>query len=596
MQVVSPRIQPSLAPRWPVFAACLTLLACLFIATARAVAPDPATVLLNPAHPDVAVVGSLGWFGPSRVADIAGASSGVLPFAPRAGEQRLAFEGRRSLWLKLRLQRTVGSSDAWFLQVPVTIVDRVTLYQQDASGHWVGRSAGDLVPLRDWPQPGRYPTFPLHLRGEHPADVFVQVQHSADLKVPVRLVTAPEHEQRTHLEYLALGVVVGALALLLVSSLVRSVLLRDDAHAWYAVFTALAVLSVASFTGVASQFLWRNAPAWADVAPGCFTLLGSGLAAFLFGRLGQLALGDSSLGRMLRVLAFSGPVLAFVYAVVERPFGVWVLGVQPVLVAALALLASVRTHRRGDAVGLWMLLGAIPLLVSLLCSMLRVTGLLAPSWASEYVVVLALTLNLPMLLVALNSRTEVRRGVELRRLASANQDPLTGLSKRVPFLACLQQTVLRHRNTGESAAFAIVALRNFEWIRTTAGEEAAEEALLRTVIHLRRVVRDVDITGRLGESTFGLIIEGVAVREGVARIASRLIAASLMRDPQQPGEPELRIHMAAVMLNEHTATPEELTNELRGVLAGMSARTRRPFRFYDPAAVPVDTAHSPLAT
>lgn len=159
---------------------------------------------------------------------------------------------------------------------------------------------------------------------------------------------------------------------------------------------------------------------------------------------------------------------------------------------------------------------------------------------------------------------------------------LTGLTKREPFLARLHQAVLRHQNIGESAGFALIELRNLESIRSSAGEEAAEEALLRTVIHLRRVLRDVDITGRLGESTFGLIVEGVAVREGIARIAARLIAAGLMHDAKRPREPELHLHVAAVMLNEHTAPAEQLVQELRGLLDGMSARTRRPFRFHEP--------------
>jgi two-component system, sensor histidine kinase LadS len=280
---------------------------------------------------------------------------------------------------------------------------------------------------------------------------------------------------------------------------------------------------------------------------------------------------------------------------VDRPVGVWILGLHPMLVGLCALHASALTYRRGDVVGVWMLLGSIPLCLSVLLSLLRVTGLLAPSWWSEYLMVVALTLNLPMLLVALNSRTEVRRSVELRRIALASQDPLTGLMRRGPFLARLHQAVLRHRNIGESAAFALVELRNFEWIRSKAGEEAAESALLRAVIQLRRLVRDVDTTGRLGENTFGLIVEGAAMREGIARIASRLIAAGLMHDPQQPDEPELHLHIAAVMLNEHTAPAEELMRELRGLLASMSLRTRRPLRFYEPQAADVDSAMQPAA-
>jgi diguanylate cyclase (GGDEF)-like protein len=580
---------------WRTLAGWCVLFAWLLAAATRASAQEPPALLLDPARAPLEVVGSPGWFGPSALADITLASKGALAFAPGAGEQRLPFASRRSLWLKLRLQRSAPGSQAWYLQVPVTIVDRVTLYQQDATGQWVGASAGDMVPARDWPKPGRYPTFSLRLADQAPSEVFLEVRHSADMKVPLRIVTAREHEERTQLEYLALGTLMGVLTLLVVSSLVRALLLRDGAHAWYSGFAALAMLSVAAFSGVAGQFLWGRAPAWSDAAPGVLTLLGSSIAAWLFARLALLATGGSWLGTTLRGLAIAGPVLALLYVVLDRSFGVWMLGLQPLLVGVCGLLASVLTYRRGDVVGIWMLLGSLPLCLSVLLSLLRVTGLLPPSWWSEYLLVLALTLNLPMMLIALNSRTEVRRSVELRRIALASQDALTGLMKRGPFQARLHQAVLRHRNIGESAGVALIELRNFEWIRSNRGEEAAEEALLRTVITLRRLVRDVDTSGRVGENIFGLIVEGAALREGMTRIASRLIATGLMQDAQQPGEPELRLHIAAVMLNEHTAPAEELMRDLRGLLASMSLRTHRPLRFYDPHAAASDSSWQPAA-
>lgn len=571
---------------WRLFANWLLLLAWTWVAAvpAHAQEQEQRAIVLDAAHPDIAPTGVPAWMGPTGAASIAAASSGRLPFTPGAGDSRLQFGPGVSLWLKLRLQRSPNNAEAWSLQVPVTIVDRVTVYQQDATGAWVGQSAGDLVPSSEWPRPGRYPTFPLAFRDAGPTDVFMEVRHSVPLTVPLRVVTAAEHQHRTQLEYLSLGVLVGVLVLLLAGSLVRAALLRDGLHAWFSLFALLAMLAIGAFTGAAGHLLWGEVPTWMDAAPGSLTLLASAASALLFARLSVLATRGRWVGLGLRLLTPTGALLSILYLLLDRSIGVMLLALQPLLVALLGLYASFLTWRRGDAVGLWMLLGAIPLCVSVLVSMVRVTGVLPPSWASEYLLVLALTLNLPMLLVALNSRSEERRSVELRRAASASQDPLTGLMKRGPFLARLQQTVARHQRSGESAAVAVIELSNYAWIRTSLGEEAAEEALLRTVIQLRRLVRDVDTTGRVGENSFGLILEGVAVRDGIARVASRLIAAGLMHDPEQPPEPELHLHVAAVMLNEHSAPAEQLLEALKGVLSAMSARTRRPFRFYEPNA------------
>ena len=579
-----PETQDRTADRWALRAGWWLLFACLLFLSRPLPAQGLDAVVLEAAAAPIQLIDPLAWFGATADADITSATRGTLRFVRRASAERLPFNDRRALWIKLRLQVAAGDTNTWLMQVPVTIVDRVTLYQQNAAGQWVGRSAGDKVAAREWPYPGRYPTFPLHLRAQEPTDVFLEVRHSADLSVPVFAVTSVAQAGRTQLEYLALGVLMGVLGLLLVSSSVRAVLVRDGAHAWYAGFTALAMLSIAAFTGVAGQFLWSRAPSWTDAAPGCLTLLASAVSAWLFARIAGLVGRRSWVGGLLRMLTWSGAVLSVGYLMVNRQYGVWMLGLQPLLVAIAGLYASVLTLRRDDRVGVWMLLGALPLCVSVMIALVRVTGILAPSWWSEYLLVLALTMNIPMLLVALNSRTEERRAVELRRQASASLDPLTALMRRPRFLSRLHQAVLRQQNFGESAGIALVELKNFEWIRSAAGEEAAEEALLRVVIHLRRVLRDVDTAARLGENTFGLIVEGAGRRDDITQIASRLIAGGLMQDPQQPHEPELQLHIAALMLNEHAGPADVLLRELHAVLTNMPARTRRPLRFHEPGS------------
>jgi diguanylate cyclase (GGDEF)-like protein len=266
----------------------------------------------------------------------------------------------------------------------------------------------------------------------------------------------------------------------------------------------------------------------------------------------------------------------------------------------LALYAATVTWRRGDPVGLWMLVGAVPLALAVLVALGRVTGWLQHWWLTEYALVLALTFDLPMVFGALNSRSEERHSVELRRLAAASQDALTGLMKRGPFTARLRQAIGRFQRRGEGAAVAVIELANYEWIQKTRGAEAVEEALLRSVIKLRRLVRDVDTAGRLGENRFGLILEGVSVRKPMSVVASRLVAAGLMEEPGRPKDVVLHFHVTAVVLHEHSGSADELLKALADALAEMSARTQRPVRFLEPGQLlqsvpPVPTAEpSPM--
>jgi GGDEF domain-containing protein len=135
-----------------------------------------------------------------------------------------------------------------------------------------------------------------------------------------------------------------------------------------------------------------------------------------------------------------------------------------------------------------------------------------------------------------------------------------------------------------------IDLVNYSRIKAVHGSAVAEQSLLRSVIKLRRVLRDVDTVGRVGEARFGLVLEGVTSRTSVTDRAARLIAAGLM--PLQGLKPDvtLQFHVGAVLLRERMVEPREIEEALAALLASMSPRTRRPIRFLKPE----DTLPAPL--
>jgi two-component system, sensor histidine kinase LadS len=568
-------------PGWRLLASALLCVALVLATLPTAHAGEAGTIVLDPAHPQFTVASALGWFGPRPGGGIHEVTDGRLPFAALSLQQAVRFREDSALWLKLRLQPVPGNTEVWELEVPVAVIDLVVLYQQDAGGRWIASSAGDLVPRHDWPLAGRYPFFRLQLRPDRPTDLYVQVRNATTLPLPLRIVTAAVHNQRALIEYLALGIFIGALALLVLASLVRAVLLRDAAYVWFAAYALVAMLALAAFTGVAAHLLWGNAGGWVDTAPACLALLGGSLVVVIVRRLSGAVARVRRRALLFHLVAVVGIVLALAYPLLERELGLVLLGMHLVCVATLNLYAAIMNLRRKDPVGRWMLCGAVPLSIAVALAMARSLGWLPASWITEYALVLALTIDLPMLFGALNSRSHERRSVELRRLASASQDPLTGLLRRGPFVARLHQALARHERRGEGAAIAVIDVVNHDWIQKTRGAEAAEEALLRTVIKLRRLVRDVDTTGRVGETRFGLILEGVAMRRPMMTVATRLVAAGLMEEPDAPRDTVLHFHVAAVVLAEHRAPAEQLLQALGKALDTMSPRTRRPLRFLE---------------
>lgn len=525
------------------------------------------------------------WLGPSAAASLEDARSGRIAFTPIGLRNAIPFRPGHVLWLRLRIQASADEAQTWRLELPAPVIDAVSLHQRDAAGRWTVQRAGDTVPMKAWGHPARHPSFGLALRAGAPSEVLLEIRHSTRLAVPLRLVSGTAHEQRAQLEYLGLGLAFGVLGLLVAIALVAATVLRDPAYACYAAFALLAMLALGAYTGVASHLVWGNLPAWSDAAPGVLTLL-AGAAALQMGRYLSPGLARTPwLAAALDGGVGAGLILAGPYAFLARREGMILLGLHVLWVVALSLYVSVRTWQRGERAGLWMLIGAVPLVLAVPISVVRGFGWLQASWLADYALVCALSFELPMLLAALYSRSEERWGVELRRLAASHQDALTGALKREGFVAKLRHAVQRQRLRGEGAALVVVELANHASILAERGAEAAEDALLRTVVKLRRLVRDVDTTGRLGEHRFGLLLEGLSVRRPVGAIAARLIASGLMEEPSRPKEPLLQLHVVATLTSEHPGTADVLLQTLEAMLGEMAPRTRRAFRFYEVAAV-----------
>jgi len=501
--------------------------------------------------------------------------------APPGGVHRLSPRG--ALWLHLRLQRAAKERQDWLLKLPMPVLDLVTVYQQDG-GQWRSDTAGDTLAVNRWPERGRFPVFRLDLPAGETRDVYVRIQHSTPALFPLELATDTVHTEQAQLDYLFLGAALGALLVLIASCIAKAWAYRDPGFGWYAGYAALTSLAMAAYTGVAAQFLWPGFGLLQDAPTNMLAATTAGAAILFVRKTLGLRRRFPALDRLTLALGLLGPVVAVLIAFAPKSVSLAAIGVYLCTATPAVLAVSAFAWWRGDVVARWIFAAQFTLVAAVVVTVTRNLGWADLAFVPQGIVLLGLAVEVPLLLVALFIRSRDRHSAAVREQALSTHDALTGLLAPHLFIDRLRQVVARHRRDGESAAIMYIDLVNHGPIRDYFGSAVAEQSLLRSVIKLRRLLRDVDTVARVGEARFGVILEGANARSSVTERASRLIAAGLMPLPGLKPDVTLQFHVAALLLDERPLDAEAIQEALADRLAHMSPRTRRPIRFVE--AVP----------
>ncbi|MGB4117096.1 MAG: 7TM diverse intracellular signaling domain-containing protein [Polaromonas sp.] len=519
--------------------------------------------------------------GQKSVAQVASMRAS-LTFLPSKAETVYTLGKDAALWQHYRFAASGTSHEHWVLEFPQPLIDRVTVYQKTSDGKWISQTAGDTVPVADWPTPGRYAQFDLDVLEGGINDVYVQIRNVANISIPARVTTHGNQTQRLQLEYLMVGVVLGTLVLLILTCLAQSWSYRDLTYSWYAGYACILMLTMSAWTGVAGHLLWSRSGTWNDLAPGCLGVLTGSSALLFINYICGANPRNKWFEPVLYAFGLAGLPVAIAYALMPRGAAVSMISIYLITVATMGILKAISTWRRKDMVGLWILAAFTPTALATLLLVINVMGFVPSSWLTRYGLMIGLIVEIPLLLVALNIRSRERHSVEARAQVMPTHDALTGLLTWHLFQDRLRQTITRSKRHKEPAAVVYIKLVNYNFIKKTWGVAVAEQSLLRSVIKLRRILRDVDTVGRVDEAVFGLVLEGVTERSEVTELAARLIAAGLM--PLKGLKPEvlLQFHVVSVLLSERPGSAEDISNALANILQNMSPRTRRAIRFLEP--------------
>ncbi|MBK9235910.1 MAG: diguanylate cyclase [Rhodoferax sp.] len=554
-------------------------------ASAQPAAPTQAPAIgLDAALPSIEISQPIrAWVDPrgdAGIDKVARAAPGMFTMTPSTAFHDI--DSTRALWVHLRLENASHTGGDWIVTIPLPQVDRVSAYQRSSSGAWLQHSAGDRVAVTDWPVIGLYPKFSVRIDARSTRDLYLQVRNFKGLVLPIRIDNAQSHAQWRDLEYSVLGLVIGALLMLSAWCAGQYAQRRNRVEGWFTVYGLLIAVVIATLSGLLAQFLWPQSPIWSDSAHEVLTLLGVGATLLLVRYVCALSTSHPLFDKLLLAGAWLAVTVTPLYWALERTLTSLVQSCVIGFVPSLGLVGIAIAWRRNNPAAPWLALSFAPQALVLMLGSLQSLRVLPGTEPGHYVLIGVMALTVPVLLHAVNLRLRERREVKTRADHLPSQDALTGLLTDELFGKQLQDVVVRASEHKEPAAVVLVEVVNYERIKQVYGDATAEQCLLRAVVKLHRVLRDVDPAGRIGNARFGLIIEGITSRQALSERMVKLIASGLIPLPGLTPEVTLHFHVAAVLLSEKIPDATSVISELATLLGTMSSRTRRPIRFLEP--------------
>ncbi len=500
-------------------------------------------------------------------------------FRPMAMGSTLETRPHNAYWLRLDWHTGDAMPRAWSLTFPWPYLDLITLFVLDDQGNWRSSSAGDTVAVDSWSRPGHFPQFDMALNGENRQTVFLRIQNFKSIALQFSLEPSSERENHLKQEYLWIGILVGALLILTLWSAIQYFSFRDRIDGWYTAYTAYMTLFIVNSSGMAAEFLWPDSPWWADHSYSLLSVIAVGLTILCVRHLAGLSVRYPRFDKFLLIYSVCALASSVLHWIAARE--VVDMVTQGVFLTAplIGIFAMFLAWRRGNPIAPWLLATYLPQGFAMMIVLLQENGQLAIAHNLMFLLLTAVAVSTPLFLHCQDLITRDLKQIADRISHVKTQDALTGLLNEAALQSRMRNAVYRSFHNKEHSAVALVEIGNFDHLLQAYPRSFADQYLLRGVIKIHRIMKDVDTAGRVGTATFGLIFEGVYARQPLMERLITLIASGLVPVPGTEPEVTFRFRIAVAMLSETLYEPVLMMEKLNALLRTINPRSNRPIRF-----------------
>ena len=271
-----------------------------------------------------------------------------------SGEPSFGFSDS-AYWLHWRLA-VPEQPTPLLLEVGHPLLDEVDIYLQEAGVGVNTWQLGRRYEFRFRPIRHRYYVVPLPADWQKPLDVYVRIQSSELLHVPVRLWQRDAFWRAEQGEVLFQALFVGLILVLALYNAFVFLNTRDRVYLYFVLLVTSVGTTLCALNGVGYQFLWGAAPSWQwGSGPILLSFVASFLALFTRGYL-ELDTQGQGAGPLLdgifkvALLVGLGHLVALLadVEILARSISMMTAGGLVGLASAVSLFAGIRQSRRAQ--------------------------------------------------------------------------------------------------------------------------------------------------------------------------------------------------------------------------------------------------------
>jgi diguanylate cyclase (GGDEF)-like protein/PAS domain S-box-containing protein len=163
----------------------------------------------------------------------------------------------------------------------------------------------------------------------------------------------------------------------------------------------------------------------------------------------------------------------------------------------------------------------------------------------------------------------------------AYHDPLTGLPNRLMLVDRLEHALRSHIRNKMQLAVLFIDLDGFKAINDTLGHAIGDQLLQAISERFQSLLRSGDTVARLGGDEFVIVIESCRSREGIVRIAQKLIATIAEPLHLDGHELEVRGSIGIAVAPHDGHDPEAILDAADQAMYRVKMKRGNDFRFFD---------------